>query len=120
MASAPPTRFSTRRACPRCSRSFEELDPRLFSYNSKHGWCPRCFGTGQILPVTCSPPSGSLFPVGTNVVCCTNVWAGFTNSCCFTVTVEDKEAPVAACVQGVNPSGKKIPVAGKNPASGPS
>jgi len=38
--------FSTRRACPKCSRSFEELDPRLFSFNSKHGWCPRCFGTG--------------------------------------------------------------------------
>ncbi|MDO8275561.1 MAG: excinuclease ABC subunit UvrA, partial [Serpentinimonas sp.] len=23
-----------------------ELDPRLFSYNSKHGWCPDCVGTG--------------------------------------------------------------------------
>jgi len=42
----PPVVFSTRRACPRCQRSFEELDPRLFSFNSKHGWCPRCFGTG--------------------------------------------------------------------------
>jgi excinuclease ABC subunit A len=40
------TLFSTRRACPKCSRSFEELDPRLFSFNSKHGWCPKCFGTG--------------------------------------------------------------------------
>ncbi len=38
--------FSTERACPRCGRSFEELDPRLFSFNSKHGWCPKCFGTG--------------------------------------------------------------------------
>jgi excinuclease ABC subunit A len=38
--------FSTRRACPSCSRSFAELDPRLFSYNSKHGWCGSCFGTG--------------------------------------------------------------------------
>jgi len=38
--------FSTRRACPRCGRSFEELDPRLFSYNSRHGWCPSCYGTG--------------------------------------------------------------------------
>jgi excinuclease ABC subunit A len=41
--------FSTRRACPRCSRSFPELDPRLFSFNSKHGWCPRCYGTGLLL-----------------------------------------------------------------------
>ncbi len=38
--------FSTRRACPGCRRSFDELDPRLFSFNSKHGWCPRCYGTG--------------------------------------------------------------------------
>jgi excinuclease ABC subunit A len=26
--------------------SYAELDPRLFSYNSKHGWCPDCVGTG--------------------------------------------------------------------------
>jgi len=38
--------FSTRRACPSCARSFAELDPRLFSFNSKHGWCEDCFGTG--------------------------------------------------------------------------
>src|SRR5690606_21829547 len=29
--------FSTQRACPSCGDSFDELDPRLFSYNSKHG-----------------------------------------------------------------------------------
>jgi excinuclease ABC subunit A len=38
--------FSTKRACPSCARSFAELDPRLFSFNSKHGWCAACFGTG--------------------------------------------------------------------------
>lgn len=38
--------FSTERACPGCGTSFAELDPRLFSYNSKHGWCTGCFGTG--------------------------------------------------------------------------
>src|SRR5712672_379108 len=38
--------FSTKRACPSCGRSFAELDPRLFSFNSKHGWCPECYGTG--------------------------------------------------------------------------
>jgi excinuclease ABC subunit A len=38
--------YSTRRACPSCGRSFAELDPRLFSYNSQHGWCGDCFGTG--------------------------------------------------------------------------
>jgi excinuclease ABC subunit A len=41
--------FSTRRACPLCSTSYAELDPRLFSYNSKHGWCPDCVGTGLTL-----------------------------------------------------------------------
>ncbi len=40
--------FSTRRACPKCSRSFEELDPRLFSFNSRHGWCPTCCGFGRM------------------------------------------------------------------------
>jgi len=38
--------FSTKRACPVCTTSYVELDPRLFSYNSKHGWCPECVGTG--------------------------------------------------------------------------
>src|SRR5690606_1745326 len=38
--------FSTKRACPSCGISFPEPDPRLFSYNSKHGWCHSCFGTG--------------------------------------------------------------------------
>jgi excinuclease ABC subunit A len=38
--------FSTKRACPKCSRSFEELDPRLFSFNSRHGWCTACYGFG--------------------------------------------------------------------------
>ncbi|KKW66984.1 excinuclease ABC subunit A [Lampropedia cohaerens] len=41
--------YSTLRACPICSTSYPELDPRLFSYNSKHGWCPDCVGTGVAL-----------------------------------------------------------------------
>ena len=41
--------FSTKRACPVCATSYTELDPRLFSYNSKHGWCPDCVGTGLVL-----------------------------------------------------------------------
>src|SRR6186713_2865804 len=38
--------FSTKRACPTCGMSYPELDPRMFSYNSKHGWCTTCVGTG--------------------------------------------------------------------------
>ncbi|HEY0766510.1 MAG TPA: excinuclease ABC subunit UvrA [Steroidobacteraceae bacterium] len=44
------TVFSTKRACPCCGRSFAELDPRLFSFNSRHGWCESCFGTGVEMP----------------------------------------------------------------------
>ena len=41
--------LSTKRACPHCMTSFPEPDPRLFSYNSKIGWCPTCFGTGRLI-----------------------------------------------------------------------
>src|SRR5690606_5087088 len=41
--------FSTKRACPSCGQGFDELDPRLFSYNSKHGWCESCYGTGLVI-----------------------------------------------------------------------
>jgi len=49
-AAEAPRVFSTKRACPRCGTGFPELDPRLFSFNSKHGWCKHCFGTGASLP----------------------------------------------------------------------
>jgi excinuclease ABC subunit A len=42
--------FSIHRACAGCGKSFPEPDPRMFSYNSKHGWCTHCFGTGLQLP----------------------------------------------------------------------
>ncbi|AXE92971.1 excinuclease ABC subunit A [Paraburkholderia terricola] len=41
--------LSTKRACPTCGTSYPELDPRMFSYNSKHGWCTTCVGTGLAL-----------------------------------------------------------------------
>jgi excinuclease ABC subunit A len=41
--------FSTKRACPSCATSFAELDPRMFSYNSKMGWCTACVGSGMKL-----------------------------------------------------------------------
>ena len=39
---------STERACPKCGRSFETLDPKMFSYNSSQGWCPKCRGFGEL------------------------------------------------------------------------
>ncbi|MGS0984282.1 excinuclease ABC subunit UvrA [Burkholderia glumae] len=41
--------LSVKRACPACGTSYPELDPRMFSYNSKHGWCTTCVGTGLAL-----------------------------------------------------------------------
>lgn len=38
--------FSSTLACPTCGVSLPEIDPRLFSFNSKYGACPRCRGLG--------------------------------------------------------------------------
>lgn len=38
--------YSTKYACPHCELSFEELSPRLFSFNNPHGACPHCTGLG--------------------------------------------------------------------------
>jgi excinuclease ABC subunit A len=40
--------MSTEMSCPGCGRAFEELDPRLFSFNSPHGACEECGGFGEI------------------------------------------------------------------------
>ena len=40
--------LSTKSSCPSCNKSFEELDPRLFSFNSPHGWCLECRGHGKV------------------------------------------------------------------------
>ncbi len=38
--------YSTKYACPDCELSFEELSPRLFSFNNPYGACPECGGLG--------------------------------------------------------------------------
>ncbi len=38
--------FSEHFACPVCSISIEEIEPRTFSFNSPHGACPDCTGLG--------------------------------------------------------------------------
>ena len=39
--------FNAKFACPVCSYSISELEPRLFSFNSPVGACPSCDGLGQ-------------------------------------------------------------------------
>jgi excinuclease ABC subunit A len=68
--------FSTKRACPNCGTGFPELDPRLFSFNSKHGWCKGCFGTGLQLPQFDAEQSGE-----------ESMWR------------EDTDVPLEACLQ---------------------
>ena len=41
--------FSLKKVCPSCGIGAKELDPRLFSFNSKHGACPRCEGLGHLV-----------------------------------------------------------------------
>lgn len=54
------------------------------------------------VPVICTPPSGSLFPLGTNTVTCVTVDAlGVTNTATFNVTILPPAPPVfAACSAG--------------------
>ena len=40
--------FSSKFACPVCSYSLAEMEPRLFSFNSPVGACPGCDGLGQV------------------------------------------------------------------------
>ncbi len=47
--------LSTEMSCPGCGTSFEELDPRLFSFNSPHGWCAQCHGFGEVWKASVDP-----------------------------------------------------------------
>ncbi|MEE8403886.1 MAG: HYR domain-containing protein [candidate division Zixibacteria bacterium] len=48
--------------------------------------------------ISCSPASGSVFPVGTTTVTCIAIdAAGNADTCTFDITVNDTEAPVATC-----------------------
>ena len=43
--------FSENLACPDHGVSLPELEPRVFSFNSPHGACPRCTGLGAQLEI---------------------------------------------------------------------
>ncbi len=60
--------------------------------------------TGQNLTVTCAPPSGSTFPVGTTTVTCTASNGVASVSCSFTVTVTviPPGTPTISCPLDIN------------------
>jgi excinuclease ABC subunit A len=43
--------FSTKFACPECGISYPEISPRLFSFNSPYGACPKCQGIGTEMEI---------------------------------------------------------------------
>ncbi|MCM8829571.1 MAG: excinuclease ABC subunit UvrA, partial [Candidatus Omnitrophica bacterium] len=45
------TLYSEHFACPDCDIGFEELSPRMFSFNSPYGACPECKGLGFLMRV---------------------------------------------------------------------
>jgi hypothetical protein len=68
--------------------------------------------TGTCGTVTCSPASGSFFPVGTTTVTCTTT-AG--PSCTFTVKVNDTQPPTITCPANITSTAKaSCPIATSN------
>ncbi len=57
--------FSTKLSCPDCGVSIPELSPRMFSFNSPYGACPKCSGLGFIMrfdpELIVSDPDKSLY-----------------------------------------------------------
>lgn len=71
VVSSEDTIFSEHFACEECGVSFQELEPRLFSFNSPFGACPTCQGLGERLEVdpklvvpnqNLSVAEGAIFP----------------------------------------------------------
>ncbi len=65
--------FSEQFACVDCGISYEELEPRMFSFNSPYGACPTCNGLGTTMEVDpdlvvpnpkLSPLEGAIVPWG--------------------------------------------------------
>src|SRR5207244_4264922 len=59
---------------------------------------PAPTAVGAAGAITCTPPSGSFFPVGTTTVHCSSASAA---TCSFTFTVNDSEPPTITCPPSV-------------------
>ena len=61
--------FSEKLACVDCGISYQEITPRLFSFNNPHGACPDCTGLGTPDVLRCRagyPQSGAIPPGGSH------------------------------------------------------
>ena len=71
--------FSEKLSCSHCGLSFEELAPRLFSFNSPYGACPECTGLGvkiEVDPRLVIPDRNKTFREGAIVPWTKNLSAG--------------------------------------------
>ncbi len=67
--------FSEKFACPVCNISLSEIEPRLFSFNSPQGACPKCAGLGYLLKIDrdlvinpdLSVLEGGIMPMGNEI-----------------------------------------------------
>ncbi len=87
-----------------CTQACELICPPDVTVDAAPNQCgalvtyPEPQTTGLCGSVSCSPPSGSFFSVGTTVVTCT---AAAGNTCTFRVTVRDAQAPGISCPTNV-------------------
>ncbi|MFZ2445089.1 MAG: excinuclease ABC subunit UvrA [Syntrophobacteraceae bacterium] len=51
--------FSRHLYCPACDKGLAPLDPRLFSFNSRQGYCPACMGLGTTRRISTERLAGS-------------------------------------------------------------
>ncbi len=67
--------YSAKLACPKCGMTMEELQPRMFSFNSPFGACEKCHGLGilqefdseLVLDKSKSIMEGAIRPAGNNI-----------------------------------------------------
>lgn len=53
--------LGTHLTCPQCGESYAAPEPSTFSFNSPHGWCPRCMGHGRVAkPMAVAKPEEKL------------------------------------------------------------
>jgi len=90
--------FSERFACVECGISFDELSPRMFSFNSPYGACPTCDGLGTrmeinpdlVLDTSRSIAEGGIVPWAET----SSKWiAGIVEAVCRTCSI-DPERPI--------------------------